>query len=180
MTVNDAYDLLGLQPGASPDALKEAYRRMSKKVHPDQGGSAALFRQVQEAYDLLSKPQSGTANNTNGEAAQRAEEERRKEAERQQREEMERRKAENSPPADAVDVELAYYQADEMRESVGGVTSKLAPNQNQNFSDRLDPLHRVLKAAFEGHRKMSKYEFDQIQAKLDDLWEAIFGKKIVP
>jgi restriction system protein len=50
------YDLLGLPSTATPAEIKAAYRRLSPKVHPDSGGTDALFHQVQEAYETLSDP----------------------------------------------------------------------------------------------------------------------------
>lgn len=52
----DYYDLLGVSPQASPAEVKAAYRRLAKTLHPDAGGSSALFRLVTEAYDALSDP----------------------------------------------------------------------------------------------------------------------------
>jgi DnaJ like chaperone protein len=58
------YRILGLEKGASQDQIKKAYRTLAKKYHPDKVGdigeeakNAALekFRQVQEAYDKISK-----------------------------------------------------------------------------------------------------------------------------
>jgi curved DNA-binding protein CbpA len=48
------YDILELSPTAGPDEIKAAYRRLSTQVHPDRGGSGALFRLVREAYETLS------------------------------------------------------------------------------------------------------------------------------
>ncbi len=41
---------------AGPEELRAAFRRLSKKVHPDAGGSDVLFAQVKDAYDVLSDP----------------------------------------------------------------------------------------------------------------------------
>lgn len=48
------YDVLGVLPDASSEEIKAAYRRLAKGVHPDLEGSTALFRQVQQAYEVLS------------------------------------------------------------------------------------------------------------------------------
>ena len=50
------YDLLGLPPTATPAEIKAAYRRLIPKVHPDGGGTDALFHQVHEAYETLADP----------------------------------------------------------------------------------------------------------------------------
>jgi curved DNA-binding protein CbpA len=54
MAETTLYDILELSPTAGLDEIKAAYRQLSKQVHPDQGGSGALFRLVREAYETLS------------------------------------------------------------------------------------------------------------------------------
>lgn len=44
---------LGLEPGASPQAIRRAYRRLAKAHHPDLGGDAAAFHRLDAAYRLL-------------------------------------------------------------------------------------------------------------------------------
>lgn len=51
------YHTLGVQPGASQEEIKKAYRKLAAKHHPDRGGDAEEFKKVQEAYDYLSNPQ---------------------------------------------------------------------------------------------------------------------------
>lgn len=50
----DYYELLGLDTAASTDAVRNAYKEKAMKHHPDRGGSAALWAQIQKAYDTLS------------------------------------------------------------------------------------------------------------------------------
>jgi hypothetical protein len=50
------YDILGVAPTAGPAEVKARYRNLILRIHPDRDGPAALFRQVQEAYDVLSDP----------------------------------------------------------------------------------------------------------------------------
>lgn len=57
--MNDYYAVLGVDVDASGAALKSAYRRKASEYHPDRNASpdaAAMFRDVQVAYDLLSDP----------------------------------------------------------------------------------------------------------------------------
>lgn len=49
----EAYDILGLEDGASEEDIREAYLRLMKKVHPDQKGSDWLARKINAAKDLL-------------------------------------------------------------------------------------------------------------------------------
>ncbi len=59
--MNDYYDILGLKKGASEAEIKQAYRRLAHKYHPDKAGHSPeneqKFKEINEAYQVLSDPQ---------------------------------------------------------------------------------------------------------------------------
>ena len=58
--MRDAYEVLGLSRGCSPEDIQSSYRKLVKAYHPDRNigdpQAETKFREVQEAYDILSDP----------------------------------------------------------------------------------------------------------------------------
>lgn len=55
MTEDEAYQVLGLEKGATTEAIHRSHRELMKKIHPDQGGTTYLATRVNQARDILLK-----------------------------------------------------------------------------------------------------------------------------
>ncbi|MBQ5443937.1 MAG: molecular chaperone DnaJ [Erysipelotrichaceae bacterium] len=67
----DYYEVLGISKGASEDEIKKAYRKLAKQYHPDVNkapDAEAKFKEINEAYEVLSDPQKKAANDQFGHA----------------------------------------------------------------------------------------------------------------
>jgi len=52
--MSNYYDVLNIPPGSSQEDIKKAYKKLAMKYHPDRGGNEDKFKEVTEAYEVLS------------------------------------------------------------------------------------------------------------------------------
>ena len=72
MAKRDYYEILGVSKGASDDEIKKAYHKLSKKYHPDinkEPDADEKFKEVTEAYEVLSDSQKRAAYDQYGHAS---------------------------------------------------------------------------------------------------------------
>ncbi len=72
MAKKDYYDILGVSKNATQTDIKKAYRRLAKKYHPDtskEKHAEQKFKQISEAYQILSNPQKRSTYDQFGSAA---------------------------------------------------------------------------------------------------------------
>jgi len=70
MAFKDFYKILGVDRNADADAIKKAYRRLARKYHPDvskESDAEDRFKELQQAYDVLSDPEKRQAYDRFGE-----------------------------------------------------------------------------------------------------------------
>ena len=53
----DYYKILGISKNSSPDDVKRSFRELAHKHHPDKGGDAEKFKELNEAYQVLGNPE---------------------------------------------------------------------------------------------------------------------------
>ena len=69
MEFKDYYTIMGVSRDATPDDIKRAYRKLSRKYHPDvskEKNAEARFKELGEAYEVLKDPEKRTAYNQLG------------------------------------------------------------------------------------------------------------------
>src|SRR3712207_3113239 len=61
MPIRDPYELLGVSKEASGDDVRRSYRTLARKYHPDANpddpGAEERFKEIQQAYEVLSNPE---------------------------------------------------------------------------------------------------------------------------
>ncbi len=50
----DYYEVLGIAKTANQDEIKKAFHKLAHKYHPDKGGDEKKFKEINEAYQVLS------------------------------------------------------------------------------------------------------------------------------
>ena len=56
--MQDSYKTLGVDPSASPEEIKRAYKKLAMQHHPDRGGDVTKFREISEAYQKITSKNS--------------------------------------------------------------------------------------------------------------------------
>lgn len=68
--IDDPYKILGVSPDASDDEIKQAYRRLAKKYHPDlnpgDAEAAKKMQQINAAYEQIKNPEQASSTGRNG------------------------------------------------------------------------------------------------------------------
>lgn len=65
----DYYEILGIPKGASQDDIKKAFRKKAHESHPDKGGDEKIFKEINEAYQVLGDPKKRSTYDQFGHAA---------------------------------------------------------------------------------------------------------------
>lgn len=63
---DNLYEDLGVGKDATPEEIKQAYKKLAKENHPDAGGDASKFQEVAHAYSVLKDPDKRSSYDTHG------------------------------------------------------------------------------------------------------------------
>ena len=67
MSTSSLYERIGVAKDASDNEIKKAYRKLALQHHPDKGGDAEKFKEISEAYAVLSDPEKRRVYDATGE-----------------------------------------------------------------------------------------------------------------
>lgn len=71
MASKDYYKILGVEKSATKEDIKKAFRKLAHKYHPDKGGDESRFKEVSEAYSILSNDKKRAEYDTYGQTFDR-------------------------------------------------------------------------------------------------------------
>lgn len=66
--MNNPYKILGVRKNAKIENIKKAFRKLSKKHHPDKGGDEKEFQKINDAWEILKDPEKRAHYDKTGEA----------------------------------------------------------------------------------------------------------------
>ncbi len=138
----DLYGILGIGRDATASDIRKAYRKKAQKMHPDKGGDAAEFQQLQKAYEILSSPSSRAAYDESGEI-----------------------------PSSGADVERTQAMA-ELSNIVQHVTAKAVATGTISSFNLLDEIRAALRSGAEANRRQrveatrAKVAYDLVASRL--------------
>jgi hypothetical protein len=167
------YDLLGVLPTASPSEIKQAYRRLSVKFHPDKNSGEVyfteMFKQINEAQEVLLDETKRAAYNTklNGYAHQEARVAAEQERLRRERAELNRQQQEQ-----ALAAQRLKKQQEALRQQQATATKVVpAPKQAPAPKTRKGPSLRTVAKRWE------RYKFAGFAINLALVAYLFFGPK---
>lgn len=62
--MDDPYKILGISRNATEEQIKDSYRKLARRHHPDKGGNKEDFQKIQDAYERLTSKSNGSTNNS--------------------------------------------------------------------------------------------------------------------
>lgn len=184
----DYYKLLQVRLDASTDVIEGAYKRLSRRHHPDVGGDPVVMRLLNDAHDVLRAPDSRRAYDAEFDRRRAARRRDRDEARRRERlraEEAERRAREAEARAERAERQRAATEAARAREQAEqaearqpAVAAPAAPGgagEAPNFGRILGEVAGGLARAWLANRQAEREHVTAV----DGLWQDADGNRYV-